>query len=281
MRLASRNERGLRRWIRALTSLSWSAVVAAPLTPEREASGREELVVLETALSKLSAKKRSAFVLVEVQGMPVEDAAIALRDPRGQRTHSPLSREEAAAEGIARCRMVKRPCKRLWEIDALREGRLSSRDAAAFERHRAVCADCTTRLEEDDRIRELARQLPSCEPDPLHVRRIRAQILRRAAETPEFRPRRGLLLVGVAAVAIATMSGWLTRRDPPFRSHGSVQLPVAPFGATIDAGARARYTASREGNAEVVDLDEGAITLDSPPSLVRRALPRSNFRRRA
>jgi RNA polymerase sigma-70 factor (ECF subfamily) len=81
VRLASRNERGVRRWIRALTSLSWSVVVPPPATPETQASGREELVVLEQALWKMSAKKRAAFVLIEVQGMPVEEVARALQIP--------------------------------------------------------------------------------------------------------------------------------------------------------------------------------------------------------
>jgi RNA polymerase sigma-70 factor (ECF subfamily) len=81
IRLASRNERALQRWVRALTSLSWSVLAPPPVTPDRQASGREELAVVEQALWKMSAKKRAAFVLVEMQGVPVEEAAIALRIP--------------------------------------------------------------------------------------------------------------------------------------------------------------------------------------------------------
>jgi RNA polymerase sigma-70 factor (ECF subfamily) len=81
VRLASRNERGVRRWMRVLTSLPFSVAAAPPVTPESEVSGREELVVLERALWKMSAKKRAAFVLVEVEGVPVEDVALALQIP--------------------------------------------------------------------------------------------------------------------------------------------------------------------------------------------------------
>ena len=260
VRLASRNERGVRRWIRALTSFSWSVVVPPPVTPETQASGREELVVLEQALWKMSAKKRSAFVLIEVQGLPVEEAARALQIPVAS-VRTRLFRQEGTPEGIARCRMVKRACDRIWEIEALREGRLSSRDAAAFERHRGVCAECMQRLAEDERIRELARQLPASETDPLHVRRLRAQILRRAAATPEGRPLRRVLPAVFAVLAIATTPLWLTRRVPPLRSQNPVESAAASFGATIDASPGARYVTSGEGDAEVVVLDEGTITL--------------------
>ena len=169
--------------------------------------------------------------------------------------------------------MVKRACDRLWEIDPLREGRLSPRDAAAFERHRTVCAECTKRLAEDERLRELARQLPSSDPGPLHVRRVRAQILRRAAAAPAARRPRRLLLAAVALLAVATTTSlWLTRHVPPLRSQNLVESAAASFGAAIDASAGARYVTSREGNAELVILDEGTITLT-----VRRRVPGERF----
>jgi hypothetical protein len=173
--------------------------------------------------------------------------------------------------------MVKRACDRLWEIDPLREGRLTSRDAAAFERHRAVCAECTKRLGEDERVRELARQLPTSDPGPLHVRRVRAQILRRAAAAPEPRPLRRLLPAVLAVLAVAaTTSLWVTRRVLPHRSQNQVESVAASFGATIDASAGARYVTSREGNAELVILDEGTITL-----AVRHRVPGERFLVRA
>ncbi len=81
VRLASRNERGLRRWMHVLTSLPFGVAPAPPITPERHASAREELAVLERTLWKMSPKKRAAFVLVEVEGVPVEDVAAALQVP--------------------------------------------------------------------------------------------------------------------------------------------------------------------------------------------------------
>ena len=81
IRLASRNRRGLVRWMRVLTSLPFALGAAPPVTPERQASDREDLVVLERSLARLTAKKRAAFLLVEVEGVSVDEAAVALQIP--------------------------------------------------------------------------------------------------------------------------------------------------------------------------------------------------------
>jgi hypothetical protein len=157
--------------------------------------------------------------------------------------------------------VVTRACDRFWEIDALREGRLSSRDGAAFERHRTVCAACTERLVEDERLRDLARRLPVSEADPLRVRRVRAQLLRHAAVPSEALPRRRLRLAAFAALAIGATCLWLTRAAPPSRAQYRAGVIMASFGATIDASPGARYITSHEGDTELVVLDEGALTL--------------------
>ena len=81
IRLASRNQRGLMRWMRVLTSLPFVLGGALPVSPERHASDREALTGLERGVAKLTVKKRTALLLVEVEGVSVDEAAIALGIP--------------------------------------------------------------------------------------------------------------------------------------------------------------------------------------------------------
>jgi RNA polymerase sigma-70 factor (ECF subfamily) len=82
VRTAMRHRRGFGRLQRMLASFAHTVDAAAPsASPEREASGREELEVFERALAKLSPKKRAAFVLVEIEGLTPEQVARSLDVP--------------------------------------------------------------------------------------------------------------------------------------------------------------------------------------------------------
>ena len=81
VRLASRQRRSLARWLGALTSFGQASSAVSVRDPESHASEREDLRRFETALGKISPKKRDAFVLVELEGVAVEDAARALGVP--------------------------------------------------------------------------------------------------------------------------------------------------------------------------------------------------------
>ena len=81
VRLASRHRRSLGRWLRTLTSFEQTPSDRSPRDPESHASEREELRRFETALGKISQKKRDAFVLVALEGVAVEEAASALGIP--------------------------------------------------------------------------------------------------------------------------------------------------------------------------------------------------------
>jgi RNA polymerase sigma-70 factor (ECF subfamily) len=81
VRLASRRRRSFSRLLRRLASLTELPKVGAGPDPEAIASARQELRVLDRALGKLSAKKRDAFVLVDVEGLSIDEAAFALEVP--------------------------------------------------------------------------------------------------------------------------------------------------------------------------------------------------------
>jgi RNA polymerase sigma-70 factor, ECF subfamily len=81
VRLAARQRRGFGRWVRMLTSFRETARETQVPDPQSLASGREQLRALERALARLGAKKRDAFVLVELEGLSTEEAARALEVP--------------------------------------------------------------------------------------------------------------------------------------------------------------------------------------------------------
>jgi RNA polymerase sigma-70 factor (ECF subfamily) len=81
VRLALRQRRGGGRFRRMLGAFAQTVSGKATCHPEREASRSEELSYLERALTRLSDKKRAAFVLVELEGLPTEEAAKVLGIP--------------------------------------------------------------------------------------------------------------------------------------------------------------------------------------------------------
>lgn len=81
VRLAMRHRRGLGRFRRMLASLADTVPRQSSRDPERDASSDQELALLERALSRLSDKKRAAFVLVELEGLSAEEAARSLDVP--------------------------------------------------------------------------------------------------------------------------------------------------------------------------------------------------------
>jgi len=136
---------------------------------------------------------------------------------------------------------MSEPCARLWEIDPYREGRLGAKDARSFERHLTGCGTCRSRLDGDERLRELARALPTAEPSELRSRRVRTRVMRDAATglAPSQGSRR--LVLGVAAmVVVALAAAWAL---VALRSSPHAAAPVATFPGVTTAGASAGATA--------------------------------------
>ena len=81
VRLAMRHRRGVGRFRRVLCSLAEIVAPNSSNDPERSASNREELAIFARALAGLSAKKRAAFVLADIEGFTSEEVARALEIP--------------------------------------------------------------------------------------------------------------------------------------------------------------------------------------------------------
>jgi TolA-binding protein len=150
-----------------------------------------------------------------------------------------------------------RECDRLWEIDAVRDGRLSSKDAAASARHVQVCADCSAVVARNRDLRELAATLSPSDPDDLELRRLRACILRDAAPGPApAHAVRRVLGAAFVAVAIATLIAvrhWRGRASPP--------TATSEFSSTIAPAEGARWARERQGAIERVRLESGTLRI--------------------
>jgi ferric-dicitrate binding protein FerR (iron transport regulator) len=160
-------------------------------------------------------------------------------------------------------------CSRSWELDALREGRLTTADAQSFARHMRTCSTCTELSARHERLRELGRAMPTGLPDEVTVRRVRGRILRAAAtEIPSRRLR--TLGVLAASVAIVVFGAWWALKIRPQPVHAV--MPTAPissvvaFAARVSPSPEARWRQERVpgpgGIVERIWLEDGTLVLE-------------------
>lgn len=105
VRLALRHRRGIDRLLRRLDLFSRSTPRESARTPEVDLSANEELRIFERAMSRLSEKKRAAFVLVELESIPPDEVARSLGIPiatlRTRLFHARAELREAMKRGGA------------------------------------------------------------------------------------------------------------------------------------------------------------------------------------
>lgn len=172
---------------------------------------------------------------------------------------------------------MKASCPRLFEVEALRDGRLSGVELSRFQSHLGVCAVCAA---EAAALEALARRLRSeprsAEGDELRVRRERTRLLAAfdAGLLPE--PRRGvekpwfawtlasalLSLLGVLAWAL-----WLPRVAPVAQSPAE-----PPPGVSVRAERSAQWSRRVEGQLETVVLQSGVLAIHVDRAVTQRRL---------
>jgi hypothetical protein len=163
-------------------------------------------------------------------------------------------------------------CDRSWQVDAVREGRLSSRDVESFERHAHACAACAGIVARDERLRALGRELPVADPGPLALKRLRARVLRDVMAAPlraRWPPRARLALVSMAAVA-AMVAAFIGLRASPRTSAVTLQrAPLVDIPATLAGSVApavgAAWAQTRAGGIERVELRAGTLRIHVRP----------------
>jgi FecR-like protein len=155
-------------------------------------------------------------------------------------------------------------CPRLFEVEALRDGRLTGTELLRFQAHLGVCSACAR---EAQALQALADALRSpTEPDDadeLHVRRERTRLLAAFDESLVPSPRaaqRGIWLAaavaGLALIALVAFMLWPARPAPPRAALAKSADPI-----TIRADSSARWSRHSEAGLDRVVLESGALSI--------------------
>ena len=151
--------------------------------------------------------------------------------------------------------MSASPCPRLFEADAMRDGRLSGAERASFERHLTTCSTCSREVDSLERLAGALRASNASVADELRVRRERTRLLAafdRHLVLPERRvaPRRLLWPAVVTALVVGAVAVWQARTG--------VRASRGP-GVAVHARGAAVWSERMEGDFERFVLDRGAL----------------------
>ena len=159
---------------------------------------------------------------------------------------------------------MKRPaCPLAPQAEALEDGRLSSAERAAFERHAASCAKCASELRALMRLRHGAEWLDQTTPTPLEHRRQQQALLRRVSELRQRGPvqprRRTFALVLSCALLAAVCIGFALGA---WRSGSEAFVALAAPTYRLDASPGASWQTIEAGAALRLRLGSGSFMLE-------------------
>jgi hypothetical protein len=158
-------------------------------------------------------------------------------------------------------------CPRAFEVEALRDGRLSGAERSAFERHLAGCAACARELAAFERLASALRDGPAETTDDLHARRERTRLLAAFDRALIGRPTPSESRVSRRAVAgLATAAALAVAAGAVWFGAGQ-ERPASPASAvTVRPVTGARWSRRTSAGREQIVLDEGRLWIQ-----VRRA----------
>lgn len=165
-------------------------------------------------------------------------------------------------------------CPRLFEVEAVRDGRLSGTELARFRTHLTLCADCAREARSLDALGDALREgATSGDSDELRVRRERTRLLaafdatlvptlpRPFAKRWRFAAAACAALGALAVVLVFAFGLGKTRPKTPAASATRVPVLPAREPVTVDADRRARFTRQTEANVERIILESGALSI--------------------
>ena len=191
---------------------------------------------------------------------------------------------------------ARHSCPRLFEAEALRDGRLSGPEVARYEAHLTVCTTCAREVRTleslANALRSVESSVGSTAPPPtdeLHVRRERTRLLAafdaRLANAPLGPPRRpALKTMAFVALAALCAAGVVSRVVPRFAhvepiavagstkpdapdasvapASGASAASQAPTPAVqVDARSDTRWSRRVDAELETITLESGALTV--------------------
>jgi ferric-dicitrate binding protein FerR (iron transport regulator) len=152
------------------------------------------------------------------------------------------------------------PCPRLFEAEAMRDGRLTGAERAHFERHVTGCPACSSEVRALEALAESLRTefLDHTVADEVRARRERMRLMAafdRALLAPEpSRNARHWLLwpAAVSALVVAILLVLPRVRRP-------AEPPTHPLSAVVHADSTSVWSERRDGDREHVVLERGAL----------------------
>jgi hypothetical protein len=153
-------------------------------------------------------------------------------------------------------------CPRLWEAEAVEDGRLDAAARASFERHVSACGTCADERASLGRLRAMSEHLTVLSSTPLERRRLRAAILRAEnhrmlGDSSGSRKAGYALAAAVVATAIALGVSYRHEAAPAVASQG------APLGATFEVSplGSADWHLDRQDRETRVSLRDGTVSI--------------------
>lgn len=155
------------------------------------------------------------------------------------------------------------PCPRLFEVEALRDGRLSGVEEARFQAHLKGCASCAREVRALEALSDALRASGDTEADELRVRRERTRLLAAfdASLVPAPRRRVRRWLAGAAACVVLAALAVLAFRPPPPREHALESTQAVPNPATVRADGSAKWSREADARLERITLHSGALSI--------------------
>jgi TolA-binding protein len=160
---------------------------------------------------------------------------------------------------------MKVACPRLFEVEALRDGRLTGAELTRFQSHLGVCSVCAREAQALQALAEALRSPTNlADTDQLHVRRERTRLLAAfdASLVPAPRSSRAKLWLGSAA-AVAVLAAlafvlWPARRAA---FSPSAARATAPEPVIIRADSSAKWSRRVEKQLDEIVLQSGALSI--------------------
>ena len=155
--------------------------------------------------------------------------------------------------------MTKLACPRLFEAEALRDGRLVGAERLSFLRHLDSCARCSREVVELQTLADrLCNSGAEADADELHARRERTRLLA-AFDAKLAPPERTLAARGwlacAAAASLLVLSFFMY-----FRAR-SVAAPDTERAVVVHADGSASWSRQSEGPVEKILLERGALSI--------------------
>ena len=159
--------------------------------------------------------------------------------------------------------MSPESCPRLFEAEAVRDGRLAGAERASFERHAKGCVACACELEALEALAAALRAGCVVREDELHERREKTRLLRDfdrelLASGDSVAGGRGMGWTAVVAI-VATLAAVLAVAQT--RRMSERGQPVDALHAVIRPDPTASWSERIEGSREVITLERGTLRI--------------------